>query len=173
MIHSELEYQEAVKRREAAEVRLENHRKCLISEGMSSEHLKNVMDPLESFHMQLVEDIEAYEHLSNRLKLDKKALEECLPGWTVVEKRTSASPVDGVDYAGPSSDFQAPDIEDEMRNFKLHTDPDVTMVDNEQDAAKSGTYFARLTRTGPNDGLVGTKTVIMSHATGKPVGIQG
>jgi ribosome-binding protein aMBF1 (putative translation factor) len=63
MIRNETEYQEA-------SVRLNDERKRLIDltarlkeTGLSDEELKRVVDPLESFHLQLKEEVESYERL--------------------------------------------------------------------------------------------------------------
>jgi ribosome-binding protein aMBF1 (putative translation factor) len=63
MIRNETEYQEA-------SVRLSDERKRIIDlaarlkeTGLSDEEIKRVVDPLESFHLQLKEEVESYERL--------------------------------------------------------------------------------------------------------------
>ena len=63
MIRNDTEYQEA-------SVRLNDERKRLIDlaarlkeTGLSDEDIKRVVDPLESFHLQLKEEVESYERL--------------------------------------------------------------------------------------------------------------
>jgi len=64
MIRSETEYREAVARLEEERKRLEAHRAELRKAGLSDEEIKRVSDPLESFHLQLKEEVESYERLS-------------------------------------------------------------------------------------------------------------
>ena len=63
MIRSEAEYREAVKRVEAEKGRLEAHRTRLKKAGLMKVEIKRVMDPMESFHLQLREEVESYEKL--------------------------------------------------------------------------------------------------------------
>jgi ribosome-binding protein aMBF1 (putative translation factor) len=63
MIRNDTEYQEA-------SVRLNDERKRLIDlatrlkeTGLNDEEIKRVVDPLESFHLQLKEEVESYERL--------------------------------------------------------------------------------------------------------------
>jgi len=69
MIRNEIEYQ-------AASVRLNDERKRLIDlaarlkeTGLSDEKVKRVVDPLESFHLQLKEEVESYERLKPGIDL--------------------------------------------------------------------------------------------------------
>ncbi len=63
MIRNEKEYQEAVGRLKAEKQRLEQHRAGLVSERLDAASVKNLMDPMESFHLQLKEEVESYERL--------------------------------------------------------------------------------------------------------------
>ena len=63
MIRSESEYKEAVARLSSEKARLSEHKSRLQNEGLNSEEIKRVTDPIESFHMQLVEEVESYERL--------------------------------------------------------------------------------------------------------------
>ena len=42
--------------------RLDEHRAQLKEAGLGDAEIKRVVDPLESFHLQLKEEVEAYEH---------------------------------------------------------------------------------------------------------------
>jgi ribosome-binding protein aMBF1 (putative translation factor) len=63
MIRNEREYQEAVERLKAEQQRLDKHRASLVAEGLDEPAVKNLMDPMESFHLQLKEEVEGYERL--------------------------------------------------------------------------------------------------------------
>ena len=63
MIRSETEYREAVKRIGEEEKRLVDQRAKLDEMGLSREEIKRAMDPLNSFHEQLKEEVESYERL--------------------------------------------------------------------------------------------------------------
>ena len=63
MIRNESEYQEAVRRLEEEAKRFTAHRAELTDSGLSRAEIKRVMDPLLSFHLQLSEEVEAYERL--------------------------------------------------------------------------------------------------------------
>lgn len=63
MIRSESEYKEAVARLSSEKSRLSEHKSRLQNEGLNGEEIKRVTDPMESFHMQLVEEVESYERL--------------------------------------------------------------------------------------------------------------
>lgn len=63
MIRNEAEYQEASKRLAEESERLDEHRARLKDTGLSEIEIKRVIDPLESFHLQLREEVEAYERL--------------------------------------------------------------------------------------------------------------
>lgn len=63
MIRNEAEYKEAAQRLEDERKRLSDHRVALTKAGLSKTEIKRVMDPLRSFHLQLEEEVAAYERL--------------------------------------------------------------------------------------------------------------
>src|ERR1700736_7016285 len=63
MIRNEAEYQEASKRLVEELRRLDEHRSRLKAAGLDEIEIQRVIDPLESFHLQLKEEVEAYERL--------------------------------------------------------------------------------------------------------------
>ena len=63
MIRNENEYQEAARRLQEEKDRLAEHQGRLESMGLSAEELKLALDPLRSFHEQLVEEVDSYERL--------------------------------------------------------------------------------------------------------------
>jgi ribosome-binding protein aMBF1 (putative translation factor) len=63
MIRNEAEYQEASKRLDDGTQRLEQHRARLKETGLDDDEIKRVIDPLASFHLQLREEVDAYERL--------------------------------------------------------------------------------------------------------------
>jgi ribosome-binding protein aMBF1 (putative translation factor) len=63
MIRNDNEYREAVARLTAEQQRLTEHRKRLRAAGLSAEEVRRVIDPMESFHLQLREEVVAYERL--------------------------------------------------------------------------------------------------------------
>jgi len=63
MIRNETEYQEASARLAEERNRLAEHRSRLKETGLSDEEVKRVIDPMESFHLQLKEEVESYERL--------------------------------------------------------------------------------------------------------------
>jgi ribosome-binding protein aMBF1 (putative translation factor) len=63
MIRNETEYQEASARVADERNRLADHRTRLKEAGLSDEEIKRVIDPMESFHLQLKEEVESYERL--------------------------------------------------------------------------------------------------------------
>ena len=66
MIHNEKEYAEAINRLTEENDRLSLSRKRLKEEGLSAEAVQRVVDPMESFHLQLKEEVESYERLKRR-----------------------------------------------------------------------------------------------------------
>jgi DNA-directed RNA polymerase specialized sigma subunit len=64
MIRNETEYREAVARLKEERDRLDVHRRALREAGLSADEVKRVCDPMESFHLQLKEEVEAYERLT-------------------------------------------------------------------------------------------------------------
>lgn len=63
MIRNESEYKEAVGRLADERLRLDEHRSRLRTAGLSEPEIQRVTDPMESFHLQLVEEVRAYERL--------------------------------------------------------------------------------------------------------------
>lgn len=63
MIRNEVEYQEASRRLADERTRLADHRARLREAGLSAEEVERVIDPMESFHLQLKEEVESYERL--------------------------------------------------------------------------------------------------------------
>jgi ribosome-binding protein aMBF1 (putative translation factor) len=63
MIRNEAEYQEASARLAGERQRLADHRVRLKQAGLSDEEIKRVIDPMESFHLQLKEEVASYERL--------------------------------------------------------------------------------------------------------------
>jgi ribosome-binding protein aMBF1 (putative translation factor) len=63
MIRNEAEYQVASARLLEERNRLAEHRARLKTTNMSDEDIKRVIDPIESFHLQLREEVESYERL--------------------------------------------------------------------------------------------------------------
>lgn len=63
MIRNESEYKEAVARLAEERNRLTEHRSRLKEAGLSEEEIKRVIDPMESFHLQLAEEVESFERL--------------------------------------------------------------------------------------------------------------
>jgi ribosome-binding protein aMBF1 (putative translation factor) len=63
MIRNDNEYREAVARLTAEQQRLTEHRKRLRAAGLSADEVRRVIDPMESFHLQLREEVVAYERL--------------------------------------------------------------------------------------------------------------
>jgi ribosome-binding protein aMBF1 (putative translation factor) len=63
MIRNDAEYQVAFARLLEERNRLAEHRARLKSTNMSDEEIKRVVDPIESFHLQLKDEVERYERL--------------------------------------------------------------------------------------------------------------
>ncbi len=63
MIRNETEYQEASARLASERNRLADHRAKLKEVGLSAAEIKRVIDPMQSFHLQLKEEVESYEGL--------------------------------------------------------------------------------------------------------------
>jgi DNA-binding XRE family transcriptional regulator len=67
MIRNETEYKEAVARLGEERGRLTEHAHRLKDAGLTSEEIKRVIDPMESFHLQLQEEVQSYERLKQGL----------------------------------------------------------------------------------------------------------
>lgn len=63
MIRNEAEYQQARTRIDAERKRFAEHADAWRKQGFTDEQVVKLMEPLESFHKQLVEEIESYERL--------------------------------------------------------------------------------------------------------------
>lgn len=63
MIRNEPEYQEAVKRIAEEKARLDQYEASWKSKGYGADEMAALREPLESFHLQLVEEVESYERL--------------------------------------------------------------------------------------------------------------
>ena len=63
MIRNETEYQQAVARVDAEKKRFAEHMDTWKKQGFTADQIAKLMEPLESFHMQLVEEIQSYERL--------------------------------------------------------------------------------------------------------------
>ena len=65
MIRNEAEYQEASKRLGEEAQRLAQHRTRLREAGLDDVEIKHAIDPLESFHLPLSEEVDAYDRSVN------------------------------------------------------------------------------------------------------------
>ena len=63
MIRNEQDYREAVARLDDEQKRLSDHRARLKEAHLTEEEIERVIDPMESFHLQLREEVESYERL--------------------------------------------------------------------------------------------------------------
>lgn len=63
MIRNETEYQQAVARIDAERKRLTEHVEAWQKQGFTPEQVAKLREPLESFHLQLVEEVQSYERL--------------------------------------------------------------------------------------------------------------
>jgi len=63
MIRNENEYQKAVNRINEENKRFEETISRLKKEGLNKKEITRVMEPIESFHLQLKEEVESYERL--------------------------------------------------------------------------------------------------------------
>ncbi len=63
MIRNEAEYLHASARLLEERNRLSEHRARLKEAGLDDDEVKRVIDPIESFHLQLREEVESYERL--------------------------------------------------------------------------------------------------------------
>ncbi len=67
MIRNESEYQEALKRIEEEKARLAQYVANWNSKGYGADEVAALREPLESFHLQLVEEVQSYERLKQGL----------------------------------------------------------------------------------------------------------
>jgi len=63
VISNETEYQQAVERLNEERERLAAHVKAWKEQGFTREQIAKLREPLESFHLQFVEEVESYERL--------------------------------------------------------------------------------------------------------------
>jgi DNA-directed RNA polymerase specialized sigma subunit len=63
MIRNEAEYQAAVQRLKGESQRLRQQEKQLKELKLAKEEIKRVLDPIQSFHLQLKEEVQSYERL--------------------------------------------------------------------------------------------------------------
>jgi hypothetical protein len=63
MIRTESEYRHALARVDAEKQRLSGYAGACASKGFTSEQVATLLEPLQSFHAQLLEEIDAYERL--------------------------------------------------------------------------------------------------------------
>ena len=63
MIRNDTEHKKAVDRIVAERTHIDALRKELEAKGLAPDEVKRALDPILSFHMQLVEEVEAYEQL--------------------------------------------------------------------------------------------------------------
>lgn len=63
MIRNETEYQQAVARIDAERARLAEHIEAWKKQGFTAEQIAKLRQPLDSFHMQFVEEVQSYERL--------------------------------------------------------------------------------------------------------------
>src|SRR5450631_2854260 len=101
MIRNETEYQEASARLVEERNRLADHRSRLKEAGLNEEEIKRVIDPMESFHLQLQEEVESYERLK-RGEFDELENLRGL-GHLLISVRVRASAARSRFFAGNSS----------------------------------------------------------------------
>jgi hypothetical protein len=63
MIRTDREYQDAVQQRDAQAARLVAYQLDLEKSGLVAEVVRRALDPVRTFHLQLVEEVEYYEQL--------------------------------------------------------------------------------------------------------------
>lgn len=63
MIRNENEYQQALGRIEAEKKRFAEHAETWKQQGFTADQISKLMEPLESFRLQLVEEVQSYERL--------------------------------------------------------------------------------------------------------------
>jgi hypothetical protein len=66
MIRTETEYRAAVGRLKEEKDLIEKQTALFNDKGLSKEEIKNLIDPLMAFHMQLAEEVEIYEKLKQK-----------------------------------------------------------------------------------------------------------
>jgi hypothetical protein len=68
MIRNETEHQEALARVADDDSRRAEHRARLKKAGLLDEEIKRLIDPMESFHLQLKGEVENYERLKRGVR---------------------------------------------------------------------------------------------------------
>jgi hypothetical protein len=63
MIITDLEYNVALKKSKLEAVQVEEQRQKLVGMGLSADQVQNAMEPLEAFHLGLLDRIQHYENL--------------------------------------------------------------------------------------------------------------
>ena len=63
MIRNDAEYQETSARLEQERARLDAHTARLAESGLGAEEIERALEPLYTFHIQLVDEVEQYERL--------------------------------------------------------------------------------------------------------------
>lgn len=63
MIRNENEYKEAVSKLQEEARRIDLQQRELVKMGLSPEEIERALDPVKSFHLQLIEEKESYERL--------------------------------------------------------------------------------------------------------------
>jgi signal transduction histidine kinase len=74
MIRNEAEYQEASTRLAEERTRLAEHRGRLKDAGLKDDEIKRI-DPMESFHLQLQEEVESYERMKRGIVEGRSAIQ--------------------------------------------------------------------------------------------------
>ena len=63
IIYNECEYQQAIAQIDEERRSVAEHVEAWRADGFTAEQVERLRQPLESFHMQLVEEVESYERL--------------------------------------------------------------------------------------------------------------
>lgn len=66
MIRNEKEYKEAIRRLEQDKVIIQKQQEALKKHNLSKEEIKRALDPMQSFHQQLAEEVEWYESVKRK-----------------------------------------------------------------------------------------------------------
>lgn len=74
MIRTEIEYKEALKRRDSEKLQIKEYRKKLKSQGIAPAMIEKALQPYDSFRLQLGEEIEGYESIKRGEFLDTNNL---------------------------------------------------------------------------------------------------
>ncbi|MCG8510746.1 MAG: helix-turn-helix domain-containing protein [Rhodospirillales bacterium] len=63
MIRNDSEYKQAIARLEQERARMDEQRRQLRQSGLTAKQIKRILDPMESFHLQLKEEVASYDRL--------------------------------------------------------------------------------------------------------------